>query len=281
MIIDGGGIAAGIRAKIKKEVGDIERKQKRKPVLATILVGNDARSKLYLRNKHAACRDVGIMSENYEFEKIGESELSDFIGKLNRRKEISGILVQMPLPKGMNKEAILSSIDPAKDVDGLHYVNAGLLFKGDESLAPCTPKGVIEMLNHVGAELEGKNVVIIGRSEIVGKPLSIMLLRRNATVTVCHTRTTNLSFYTRNADIIISAAGSPGILTADMISKGSIVINVGMKEVGGRIEGDIDFDGIKGKASLVTPVVGGVGPLTVAMLLRNTVNAFYRQVGTR
>ncbi|MFA4819932.1 MAG: bifunctional 5,10-methylenetetrahydrofolate dehydrogenase/5,10-methenyltetrahydrofolate cyclohydrolase [Candidatus Aenigmatarchaeota archaeon] len=246
------------------------------PKIVTILVGDDPASHTYVDIKQKTCQKIGIDVEIHRPVQDKDSILQ-LIQKLNNDSSVNGILVQLPLPPGINEEDIISRIDESKDVDGLHPMNIGRLAYGDESMPACTAFGIIKILENENIELEGSNVVILGRGIHVGKPLYSMLVNRNATVTLCHSKTRNLSAITKNADIIIVAIGKSGYLTGDMIKEGSVLIDVGINKVNGELKGDIDFDSVKNKASLITPVPGGVGPMTVAMLAKNTLSAYIRQ----
>ena len=273
-LIDGKELAKKIRVELKKEADKIKERGIN-PKLAVILVGNDPASKVYVRNKSKACNEVGIefeeiiLSENTTME-----ELLNEINTLNNRKDINGILLQSPLPKQLNEQEAFEHINHKKDVDGFNSINAGKLATGQDGFISCTPYGVIKMLDAYNIELEGKNVVVIGRSNIVGKPLVQCLLRKNATVTICHSRTKNMGEITKRADIVISAAGKEKLLTADMVKDGVVVIDVGInRNSEGKLVGDVDFDKVKEKASFISPVPGGVGPMTIAMLMNNVIKA--------
>jgi len=271
-IIDGVKKASEIKAELKKGVGELKERGTQ-PSLATILVGDDPASQTYVRLKHRACEEVGFVGEDIKFPAdTSEEELLEKIGELNGRPDIHGILVQMPLPPHIDLEKVMASIDPQKDVDGFHPINMGKLMLGDESLAPATPKGVVHLLESV-TDLAGKDVAIVNRSNVIGKPLALMLIKRSATVTVCHTKTKELDEKIRSADVVVVGVGRPKFLTADMIKEGAIVIDVGITRTDEGIVGDVDFDSVKEKASYITPVPGGVGPMTIAMLLANTVSA--------
>ncbi|MBI2176032.1 bifunctional methylenetetrahydrofolate dehydrogenase/methenyltetrahydrofolate cyclohydrolase FolD [Candidatus Woesearchaeota archaeon] len=271
VIIDGKTVAEKIRARIKAEVA----KLKSKPGLAAILVGENPASKVYVDIKRKTCDEVGIYSELYKLpDSTTEKELLQLIGKLNENKKIHAILVQMPLPKHISEEKILAAIALEKDVDGFSPENIGKLVSGKEASVPCTPKGVIRLLEEYKIEILGKNAVVIGRSNIVGKPVALMLLNRDATVTVCHSKTTDLAKHTRNADILVVAAGKPKLVTADMVKEGAVVIDVGINRVDGKLVGDVDFETVSRKAGYITPVPKGVGPMTVAMLIENTLDLF-------
>ncbi len=275
VIIDGKKISASIRAELKDQITKITE-QGKQIGLAVIIVGHDAASEVYVRNKIIACAETGITSYHYELdENVTETEVISLIRELNLNNDVYGILVQLPLPKHLNKDKILSAIDPKKDVDGFSAYQAGKLFLGErDALVSCTPKGIIELLKAYNVNVDGANAVVIGRSNIVGKPVAALLMKENATVTVCHSHTNNLREYTQKADIIVLAVGKPCFLTRDMIKPGSIVIDAGINRVNGKLCGDADFDGIADKCSLITPVPGGVGPMTVTMLMQNTLEAY-------
>jgi methylenetetrahydrofolate dehydrogenase (NADP+) / methenyltetrahydrofolate cyclohydrolase len=283
-IIDGKQIAADLRAKLRTDVADLTKKGV-VPGLGVILVGDDPASKSYVTAKQKACEEIGIYSDDNRLSaSISQSELMSYINRLNKDPRIHGILTQLPLPKHFDELEVLMSINPAKDVDGFHPINVGKMVTGQKAFLPCTPHGVVQLLIKSGVKIEGANVVIVGRSNIVGKPLANILIQKsplgNATVTVCHTRTKNLTQHTKTADIVIAAAGCPNTITADMIKDGAVVIDVGVnrvddstKKAGYRLVGDVDFENVKEKASLITPVPGGVGPMTITMLLYNTVES--------
>lgn len=273
-IIDGKALAARVKDGIKTEIDGIIARGV-VPGLAFILVGEDPASKLYVRNKKRVCGEVNIKSLDYNFPMtISESDLLDVIEKLNNNKDVHGILVQLPLPSRINTQTILASIDPNKDVDGFHPLNMGRLLIGQPGLRPCTPLGIMEMLGSIGADLKGKNAVMVGRSNIVGKPTAIMLLERHATVTLCHSRTNGLPDVVRSADVLVVAIGKAKFIKGDWIKKGAVVIDVGMNMTPeGKFVGDVDFDEAAKRAGWITPVPGGVGPMTIAMLLKNTVLA--------
>lgn len=273
-VIDGKAVAEKIRQMIKTEVAGL----KEKPGLAAILVGENPASKVYVNIKRKTCDEVGIYSELYKLpEETTEKELLQLIEKLNTSEKIHGILVQLPLPPQLNEGKILAAVALEKDVDGFSPVNIGKLMAGKEAAVPCTPKGVMRLLEEYGIEISGKNAVVIGRSNIVGKPAALMLLNRNATVTVCHSKTKNLAQHTKTADILVVAAGKPMLVTAEMVKDGAAVIDVGINRVGRKLVGDVDYERVKEKASHITPVPGGVGPMTVAMLLENTIMCYKRQ----
>ena len=286
-IIDGKQIAADMRAELKDKVAQLKDKGI-VPGLAVVLVGDDPASRSYVTAKEKACDNIGIYSEDIRLPaETPQAELMALIDKLNKNDKINGILVQLPLPKHLDEGEVLLAIDPKKDVDGFHPVNVGKMMLGQDAFLPCTPHGVIQLLLQSNVKIEGAEAVIVGRSNIVGKPLANMLIQKNATgnatVTVCHTRTKNLADHTRRADILIAAAGRPNTITADMVKDGVVVIDVGVNRVndptkkkGYRLTGDVDFEAVKEKASLITPVPGGVGPMTITMLLYNTVESAKR-----
>jgi methylenetetrahydrofolate dehydrogenase (NADP+)/methenyltetrahydrofolate cyclohydrolase len=273
MIIDGKAMAAEVEAQVR-ERADRLLGQGTAPGLATVLVGDNPASEMYLRLKHAACARVGIKSENLVLPADASlGQLLEKIEELNRRPDIHGILLQLPLPKGLDPAKAVARIDPQKDVDGFHPQNMGALLLGAERLVPCTPKGIIYALERLQKSLEGAEAVVIGHSNVVGKPLAAMMLNRNATVQVCHVYTKDLKRHTCDAEVLVVAAGVPGLIKADMVRPGAIVFDVGISRVGEKVVGDVDFDGVKDIAGAITPVPGGVGPLTVAMLLEQTVQA--------
>lgn len=281
-IIDGKQIAAQMREELKQKVAALKATGIT-PGLAVILVGDDPASKSYVTAKEKACEEIGIYSSDNRIPATTtQAELLAIIDQFNKDPKIHGILVQLPLPKHINEDAVLLAIDPKKDVDGFHPVNVGRMVVGQEAYLPCTPHGVIQLLVRSGVKLDGAEVVVVGRSNIVGKPVANMLIQKaptgNATVTICHTRTKNLAEHVRRADIVIAAAGRPNTITAEMVKPGAVVIDVGVnriddasKKSGFRLVGDVDFEGVKEKASQITPVPGGVGPMTITMLLFNTV----------
>jgi len=289
-IIDGKQIAADIRGELKTEVAALKEKGI-VPGLGVILVGADPASQSYVSAKEKACENIGIFSDDNRLSaETSQEELLTLVDRMNNDPKINGILVQLPLPKHIDEAAILLAIDPDKDVDGFHPMNVGKMMVGEEAFLPCTPHGVIQMLMRSGVETSGAHVVVVGRSNIVGKPVANMLLQKkegaNATVTLCHTRTKDLGYHTRQADIIIAASGWPNTITADMVKEGAVVIDVGVnriedasRERGYRLVGDVDFDAVKEKASMITPVPGGVGPMTITMLLFNTVESAKRANG--
>lgn len=276
-IIDGKELSKKLKEQMKDRVAQM-RQQGIVPKLVVVLVGNNSASEVYVRNKHKACGEVGIESEVIKMpEETTQQELLDVVKGLNEDRTVDGILVQLPLPGQINEKVVLRSILPEKDVDGFHPVNVGLLSIGDDCYAPATPSGIIAMFKEYGIEIAGKHCVIIGRSNIVGKPMAALLLRHNATITVCHSKTQNLGELTRQADIVIVATGHRHTLTADMVKEGAVVIDVGMnRNELGKLCGDVDFDEVKEKASFITPVPGGVGPMTITELLENTILAAQR-----
>lgn len=273
-IIDGKAISAEVRAEIKKDVDTLAKKGIR-VCLAVVIVGDDPASQIYVRNKKKACDETGIDSEIIAMPAdTSEEELISVLDGLNSRREINGILVQLPLPKHINEKNIIAHIDPKKDVDAFCDENVGRIMTGKFSFLPCTPAGIIELLHRSGINAEGKECVVIGRSNIVGKPMAMLLLHENGTVTICHSKTKNLSEVTRRADILVSAVGKAGFVTADMVKSGAVVIDVGMnRTTEGKLTGDVDFAAVEPIASFITPVPGGVGPMTVTMLLKNAVTA--------
>jgi methylenetetrahydrofolate dehydrogenase (NADP+)/methenyltetrahydrofolate cyclohydrolase len=269
-IIDGKAVAARVREPVKAEVAKLDAP----PGLATILVGDDPASATYVRMKREDCAEVGIESfHNEPGGDVSQEDLADLIRSLNDDDRVNGILLQLPLPDHLDQDPLIELIDPGKDVDGLTPANAGLLFQDREALVPCTPAGVMELLDEAGAELEGARAVVIGRSILVGKPLVQLLLAANATVTHCHSRTRDLAGVCREADVLIAAVGRLGLVTADMVREGAIVIDVGTNRTDDGLKGDVDFDAVKEVAGAITPVPGGVGPMTRAMLLSNTLKA--------
>ena len=276
-LLEGKIFAAAIKVEAKKQVESLQQEFQVTPGLAVIIVGENPASKVYVANKHRSCEELGIYSEVIEMPVDStKSMLLAKIDELNHNRNIHGILVQLPLPPHIQTDEaeILDFIDPDKDVDGFHPINVGKLATGQEHLVPCTPMGCIKMLELAGIEISGKNAVIIGRSNIVGKPMFHLLLARDATVTVCHSRTKNLAAITKQADILVAAVGRPHFVTADMVKPGAVVIDVGINRIAPKkLVGDVDFDAVKSVASAITPVPGGVGLLTIAMLMHNTVKA--------
>jgi methylenetetrahydrofolate dehydrogenase (NADP+)/methenyltetrahydrofolate cyclohydrolase len=277
-IIDGKKVSAHIREQIKDNVTRFKQDRGVTPGLAVILVGDNPASMVYVRNKHKARLECGINSFEITLPAdVSEKDLLAEIARLNADSSVHGILVQLPLPKHISEDNVINAIDPDKDVDAFHPVNVGKIMTGKYEFLPCTPAGVMSLLDYYGVELEGKNCVVIGRSNIVGKPMAHLLLERNATVTVCHSRTVNLSDITRNADLIVVAIGRAGFLKADMVKDGAVIVDVGINRLdSGKLAGDVAFDEVSDVASLITPVPGGVGPMTITTLLRNTLKAAER-----
>lgn len=278
--IDGKAIAAKVRAQVACTVAALAEKGV-KPGLAVVIVGDDPASRTYVNNKKKACAEAGIYSEEYALPaQTTQRELMELVARLNEKRDIHGILVQSPLPKGLNEEAVVEAINPEKDVDAFHPSNVGRIMIGNYHFLPCTPAGVIELLRSEQIEIAGKNCVVIGRSNIVGKPMAMLLLHNNGTVTICHSKTKDLKEICKNADVLVAAVGKPKFVTADMVKPGAVVIDVGMdRDENGKLCGDVDFANVEKIASYITPVPGGVGPMTIAMLLRNTVTAAKRQCG--
>ncbi|MHC4877889.1 MAG: bifunctional methylenetetrahydrofolate dehydrogenase/methenyltetrahydrofolate cyclohydrolase FolD [Planctomycetota bacterium] len=277
-IIDGKAIAAEIRDQISRDANEFAAQSGITPHLAAVLVGDDPASAVYVRNKQRACEKAGILSTLHRLPaETTEAELLELIATLNADGDVHGILVQLPLPKQINEQTVLDAVTPLKDVDCFHAENVGLMVQGRPRFLPCTPHGVQQLLMAAGAQVAGAHAVVLGRSEIVGKPMGMMLVQRgsaaDATVTICHSRTRNLSEITRQADILIAAIGKANFVTADMVKPGAVVIDVGINRVDDKLVGDVDFEPVKEVASAITPVPGGVGPMTIAMLLRNTLTA--------
>lgn len=270
-LINGKEISVSIREEIKAEA----EKMSIRPGLAVILVGQDPASQVYVRNKNRACEEVGFYSEMYTLpEETKMDELLGLIDQLNHSPQIHGILVQLPLPKHLDEEKVILAIDPSKDVDAFHPVNVGKIMIGNHSFLPCTPAGVMELLKRSGIDVCGKECVVIGRSNIVGKPQSMLLLHENATVTICHSRTKDLKEVCSRADVLVSAVGRAKFVTSDMVKEGAVVIDVGInRDENGKLCGDVDFDSVAPKTSFITPVPGGVGPMTITMLMKNTLTA--------
>lgn len=274
-LIDGRIVSQAVREKIKAEREAFFARTGVNPGLAVILVGENPASQVYVRNKHRACLEVGFLSRVYTLPATTtEEELLSLISELNADAEIHGILVQLPLPAHISEEAVILAIDPRKDVDAFHPGNVGRVLTGNYDFVPCTPAGVMELLAYYGIDPAGKTAVVVGRSNIVGKPQGLLLLEKNATVTICHSRTPDLAAVTRTADILVAAVGREALITADMVKPGAVVIDVGMnRNAEGKLCGDVDFDAVSEVASYITPVPGGVGPMTITMLLRNTLTA--------
>ena len=273
-IISGKEVSALVRAQVRNECEQLKTKGII-PGLAVIIVGDDPASRVYVNNKKKACADVGFVSEEYALPaETTQQELLTLIDELNNRKDISGILCQLPLPKHLDEKAVINAISPIKDVDAFHPSNVGRIMIGDYHFLPCTPAGVMEMIHTEGIEVSGKNCVVIGRSNIVGKPMAMLLLHENGTVTICHSKTKNLKEICSQADILVAAVGRPKFVTADMVKEGAVVLDVGInRDENGKLCGDVDFESVEPKASYITPVPGGVGPMTIAMLMKNTLMA--------
>ena len=275
-ILDGKIMSTELKVRISKKTEKL-KEQGIVPGLAVILVGDDPASEIYVRNKQKGCEEVGFYSRTIRMEQnISQRELEDEIDRLNQDPRIHGILVQLPLPAHLDEQSALARILPEKDVDGFHLINAGRLLSGLPGVTACTPKGALYMIKHTGLDLSGKEAVVVGRSNIVGKPMAMLLLQENCTVTMCHSRTQNLKEHTLNADILVVAVGKPGIITDDMVKPGAVVIDVGINRVDGKVCGDVDFESVSQKAGWITPVPGGVGRMTIAMLLSNTADAAER-----
>ncbi len=274
-IINGKEISAAIRDEIRQETEALVEKTGVRPGLAVIIVGEDPASQVYVRNKKRACDEVGFYSESYELpENTTQDELNALVDKLNKSEKIHGILCQLPLPKHLDENEVIMRIDPKKDVDAFHPENVGKIMIGDYSFLPCTPAGVMALLERSGIEVAGKECVVVGRSNIVGKPQAMLLLHANGTVTICHSRTKDLAEVCRRADILVAAIGKADFFTGDMVKDGAVVIDVGMnRRADGKLTGDVDFASVEPKASYITPVPGGVGPMTITMLMKNTLTA--------
>lgn len=275
IIIDGTKIAQDIRRSVREETLAFTEKTGVVPGLAVVLAGDDPASKVYVGRKAKACAEAGFLSREYKLSAdVGEAELLALIRDLNNDPQIHGILVQLPLPKHIATDKIIAAIDPSKDVDGFHPANVGRLVTGSPLFVPCTPRGIMELIARTGISLSGKDAVVIGRSNIVGKPMALLLLAQNATVTMCHSKTRDLPAAARRADVLIAAIGKPRMITADMVKEGAVVIDVGVNRLeNGKLAGDVAFDEVAPKTSAITPVPGGVGPMTIAMLMRNTLDA--------
>jgi methylenetetrahydrofolate dehydrogenase (NADP+)/methenyltetrahydrofolate cyclohydrolase len=273
-IIDGKAVAAVVRGRVADEVAEFETEHGRTPLLVTVIVGDDPASEVYVKGKHRACEEVAMRSLHHGLPaETTEDELLELVRALGRDPDVDGILVQLPVPEQIDPDRIVAAIDPAKDVDGLTPVNAGLLAHGMPGLVPCTPAGVLELLSHEGVDLEGSEVVVVGRSKLVGVPVARLLLAANATVTSCHSRTRDLPAVCRRADVLIAAVGVPRLLGADAVKPGAVVIDVGVNRTDDGLVGDVDFEAAAEVAEAITPVPGGVGPMTIAMLLVNTLAA--------
>jgi methylenetetrahydrofolate dehydrogenase (NADP+)/methenyltetrahydrofolate cyclohydrolase len=279
-LIDGKAIGAAIRADVAAAVAKAVAAGRRPPGLAAVLVGEDPASHLYVRNKARACGEAGIRSFRHQLPAhTSQAALEGLLADLNRDEAVDAILVQLPLPEGLDSQRILGRLDPAKDVDGFHPENVGRLTIGRPTFVPCTPAGILELLDRSGVELRGAEAVVVGRSDLVGKPTALLLLHRHATVTLCHTRTKDLAAHTHRAQVLIAAAGRPRLVTGAMVREGAVVIDVGINRVDGVLVGDVDFSSVAARAGQITPVPGGVGPMTIAMLLKNTLLAYTRYTG--
>jgi methylenetetrahydrofolate dehydrogenase (NADP+) / methenyltetrahydrofolate cyclohydrolase len=280
IVVDGLGLANELRGELASEVARLRAASGRAPCLAVVLVGDDPASASYIKGKRRACERVGMRSVEHALSaELSEAAVIERVEALNRDPEIDGILVQLPLPKGMRPNRVAAAIDPAKDVDGLHPLNAGRLLLGEPCLVPCTPLGILKLLERFEIPLAGAHAVVIGRSAIVGKPVSLLLQQANATVTMCHSRTRDLADFCRRADVLVAAAGVPRLVRGDWVKPGAAVIDVGVSEVDGQLVGDVDTEGVMGVAALVTPHRRGVGPLTITMLLHNTLAAYRARCG--
>ena len=273
-LISGKEVSARVKAEVKAECDRLKEKGIT-PGLAVIIVGNDPASRVYVNNKKKACAEVGFVSEEYALpENTTEEQLLELVDELNKKDTIHGILCQLPLPSHLDEKAVINAISPEKDVDAFHPSNVGKIMIGDYTFLPCTPAGVMEMIHFSGIDVSGKNCVVIGRSNIVGKPMAMLLLHENGTVTICHSRTKNLTEICSQADILVAAVGRPNFVTADMVKDGAVVLDVGINRLkSGKLCGDVDFEAVEKKASYITPVPGGVGPMTIAMLMKNTLSA--------
>lgn len=278
-ILSGKEISAKVKTRLTQRINTLKEKGVT-PGLAVIIVGDDPASKVYVGRKEAMCQELGMHSEKYALPaETTQSELIDIIKKLNCDDKIHGILVQLPLPKGLDEKAVINTINPEKDVDAFHPVNVGKIMIGDYDFVPCTPAGIMEMIKESGCAVEGKNCVVIGRSNIVGKPMSMLLLHQNGTVTICHSKTKNLKEITKSADILVAAVGKAHFVTADMVKEGAVVIDVGMNRLdNGKLTGDVDYESVSKIAGAITPVPGGVGPMTISMLMQNTVTAAEKKI---
>ncbi len=281
-IIDGKAVSSSIRASLKKEVSNLVAQSGNSIGLAVVLVGDDNASRIYVRNKINACKEIGIVSTLVELpEAAEESAIIGAVEMLNKDDSVHGIIVQLPLPSHVNSDKVLASVLPSKDVDGCHFIQKGKLWTGNPETLPCTPYGCIELLKSYNVEISGKHAVVVGRSNLVGRPLAELLLRENATVTICHSKTVNLDEITKTADILCVAIGQGKFIKADMVKEGAVVIDVGMnRDEKGKLCGDVDFAAVSEKCEFITPVPGGVGPMTVTMLMKNTVEAYKRSQQT-
>lgn len=280
-LIDGKAVSAKVKEQVRLETEALIAKHGITPGLAVVIVGNDPASRVYVNNKKKACEAVGFKSFEYALpEDTTQAELLELVQTLNENPEVNGILVQLPVPKQIDDKAIINAISPAKDVDAFHPENVGQIMIGEYKFLPCTPAGAMELIDSTGVEVAGKKCVVIGRSNIVGKPMAMLLLHRNGTVTICHSRTKDLAAVTREADILVAAVGRPNFVTGDMVKEGAVVIDVGINRLeNGKLCGDVNFAEVEPKAGWITPVPGGVGPMTIAMLMRNTLTAAKSQHG--
>lgn len=274
-IIDGKKVSAQVKEEVRKQTLELKETHGITPGLAVVIVGDDPASRVYVNNKKKACEVVGFKSEEYALPaSTTQEELLKLVNTLNNKEDVNGILVQLPLPEHLDDKAVIEAIYPQKDVDAFHAVNVGKIMLGEYDFLPCTPSGVMEMLHAYDIPVSGKNCVVIGRSNIVGKPMAMLLLHENGTVTICHSRTQNLAEVCRGADILVAAVGKPKFVTADMVKDGAVVIDVGMdRDENGKLCGDVDFENVKNKCSYITPVPGGVGPMTISTLMKNTLKA--------
>lgn len=279
-IIDGKAVSKQVKEQVKAETQELKNKGIT-PGLAVIIVGEDPASQVYVRNKERACDEVGFYSEKFALpENTTQEELNNLVMELNGRKEINGILCQLPLPGHLDDKEVINLIDPIKDVDAFHPVNVGAIMIGDYNFLPCTPAGVMELIHSAGVDVTGKKAVVMGRSNIVGKPMAMLLLHENATVEIVHSKTNDIASVTKEADILVAAVGKAKFVTADMVKDGAVVIDVGMdRDENGKLCGDVDFENVKEKCSYITPVPGGVGPMTISMLMKNTLTAAKIQNG--
>ena len=280
-IIDGKEVSAQVKEQVKEEAAQLKAATGLQVGLAVVIVGNNPASRVYVNNKKKACEAVGFQSFEYALdEDTTQEELLELVEVLNENPQVNGILVQLPLPKQIDEKAIINAISPDKDVDAFHPSNVGRIMIGSYAFLPCTPAGVMELISSTGVSVSGKNCVVIGRSNIVGKPMAMLLLHQNGTVTICHSRTQNLKEICAQADILVAAVGKANFVTADMVKEGAVVIDVGMNRLdNGKLCGDVDFAAVEPKAGYITPVPGGVGPMTIAMLMRNTLTAAKQQNG--
>lgn len=282
-IIDGKAVSASVKQEVAEEAARLKEEMGLKIGLAVVIVGNNPASRVYVNNKKKACEAVGFNSYEYALdENTTQEQLLDLINVLNRDDKVNGILIQLPLPSHINEKTVIEAISPVKDVDAFHAVNVGKIMIGEYAFLPCTPAGVMRLIESTGTDITGKNCVVIGRSNIVGKPMAMLLLHQNGTVTICHSKTKNLKEICLNADILVAAVGRANFVTGDMIKEGAVVIDVGMNRLeNGKLCGDVEFESAEKKASYITPVPGGVGPMTIAMLMKNTLTAAIQQAGKK